>query len=300
MSYTEHNYRSRDGLSLYYRNYGSGENVVICLPGLTRNCKDFENLANYLSSGWRVICPDFRGRGQSDWDPMIRRYNIGTYASDVWVLLDSLDIQKFAVIGTSLGGLTAMTMADQQAHRLKGVVINDIGPEVPPAAVARIMLYVGRMPPVTDWDAATKQVRQAYEPAFPGMPDDFWPAFTRLSYRINTSGQPAPDSDPAIGDAARKSQRLVKLLRWLRRHGLVRRVGGVNVDPWDSFSALTMPSLLLLRGELSDVLALETVSRMQKIKPELETVTVPDRGHAPLLDEPVARDAIERFLARLI
>ena len=118
MSYTEHHYRSRDGLSLYYRSYGSGDDVVICLPGLTRNSKDFEDLAKHLSTRWRVISPDLRGRGRSDHDPKTSHYFAGTYVKDVWTLLDGLDIERFAIIGTSLGGLMAMIMADQQAVRL--------------------------------------------------------------------------------------------------------------------------------------------------------------------------------------
>jgi pimeloyl-ACP methyl ester carboxylesterase len=295
MNYSEHHYQSADGLSLYYREYGSGENVVVCLAGLTRNSKDFEDLANHLSAGWRVICPDFRGRGQSDRDPKIAHYHPGKYVADVWTLVDQLNIEKFVLIGTSLGGLVTMIMADQQAHRIRAVVLNDIGPEVPPEAVARILQYVGRMPPVNDWESAAAQVRQAYELAIPGMPDEFWPAFTRRSYRENADGRPAPDMDPGIGEAARKAQGTIKVLRWLRRHGCLRRVGGVNIDPWDSFAALTMPTLLL-RGELSDVLSAETVVRMQDVKQDLETVIVPGRGHAPLLDEPVARAAIDQFL----
>jgi pimeloyl-ACP methyl ester carboxylesterase len=299
MSYTEHHYRSHDDLSLYYRSYGSGDDVVICLPGLTRNCKDFEDLAKHLSIRWRVISPDLRGRGRSDHDPKPFHYFAGTYVRDIWTLLDELGIEKFAIIGTSLGGLMAMIMADQQAGRLRGVVLNDIGPEFPPDAVARILKYVGRTPPAADWNAAAKQARQKYSLAFPGLGDEFWLNFVRLSYRENAEGQPAPDMDPAIGDALRKAHSALKLLRWLRRLGLKRRVAGVNIDTWDSFRAMVMPCLLLC-GELSDVLTKEIIDRMQSLKPDLETVTVPERGHAPLLDEPVARSAIDSFLGRLI
>jgi pimeloyl-ACP methyl ester carboxylesterase len=299
MSYTEHHYRSRDGLSLYYRSYGSGDDVVICLPGLTRNCKDFEDLARHLSTRWRVISPDLRGRGRSDHDPNPSQYFAGAYARDIWTLLDGLGIRNFAIIGTSLGGLIAMNMADQQAGRLRGVVLNDVGPEFPPDAASRILQYVGRTPPSTDWNAAAKMARQKYSLAYPGMGDVFWQNFVRLSYAENEDGQPAPDMDPAIGDALRKAYSALKLLRWLRRLGLKRRVAGINIDTWDSFRAMVMPCLLL-HGELSDVLNRDIIDRMQSVKPDLETVTVPERGHAPLLDEPVARSAIDSFLGRLI
>ena len=298
MNYTQHHYRSHDDLSLYYRSYGSGDDVVICLPGLTRNCKDFEDLAGHLSTRWRVISPDLRGRGESDHDPEPSHYHAGTYVRDIWALLDGLGIDRFAIIGTSLGGMMAMIMADQQAARLRGIVMNDIGPEFPPDAVARILQYVGRTPPVADWPAAAKQAQQNYGLAFPDMGDEFWLDHIRQSYRVNEEGKPAPDIDPAIGDALRRGYKVVKFLGWLRRLGLKRRVFGVNIDPWDSFRAITMPCLLL-HGELSDVLTREIVDRMQSVKPDLEVITVPERGHAPLLNEAVAQRAVDRFLERL-
>ncbi len=280
MSYTEHRYRSHDGLSLYYRDYGSGSDVVICLPGMSRNSKDFEDLAEYLSKKWRVLSPDFRGRGQSAWDPNPANYHPMTYAQDTWILLDNLGIRRFAVIGTSLGGLTTMVMADQQADRLRAVVMNDIAPEIPSDAAARILNYMGRIPPVRDWEAAATRSRQTYEKALPGLPDEFWLSYVHWSYREDESGQVVPDMDPAIGDALRESAK-------------------DGFDTWHLFRALTMPCLLL-RGALSDVLTEETAERMRSIKPDLELVTVPDRGHAPLLNEETSRFAIKGFLGRLL
>ncbi|MCJ7558783.1 MAG: alpha/beta hydrolase [Gammaproteobacteria bacterium] len=299
MSYSEHHYRSNDGLKLYYRVYGSNENVLICLPGLTRNCKDFEKLAEHLASGWTVITPDLRGRGQSEHDPKFRNYRPGTYVSDTWSLLDSLGLTRVVVIGTSLGGLMAMIMADQQPQRIRAVVLNDVGPELPPAAVARILTYAGRTPPADNWDLASEQVRQAYALAYPKESADFWRDFTRLSYRQVDSGKVEPDIDPAIGEALRKSRGILKFLQWLRKHGLKRKVGGVNIDTWDSFRAISMPCLLL-HGEISDVLTPEIVGRMIAVNPQLQVCTVPDRGHAPSLDEPVARSAIDGFLDRIL
>lgn len=299
MSYSEHHYRSRDGLSLYYRSYGSGSNVVLCLPGLTRNCKDFQDLAEHLAGSWRVISPDLRGRGQSERDPKPAHYHLGTYVRDVWKLLDELGVERAVVIGTSLGGLIAMVMAAQHARRLQAVVLNDIGPEVPPPAVARILQYAGRTPSAKDWPAAAAQARQAYGLAYPDMPEDFWPAYIQLSYRENAAGRLEPDMDPAIGEVLRQPPAFLQWLQWLRHHGLMRWLGGINIDPWGSFRALTMPCLLL-HGALSDVLTGAIVQRMREVKPDLEVVTVPDRGHTPLLDEPVALSAIDRFLQRIV
>jgi len=140
--YSEHHYQSVDGLSLYYRNYGTSDNVLICLPGLTRNSKDFEELALRYAPDWRVITPDLRGRGQSDRDPVPSRYQHLTYASDIWKLADELEVQNFAILGTSLGGLIAMQMATQQPNRLPGIILNDIGPVIPDGAVCGT--YSGR------------------------------------------------------------------------------------------------------------------------------------------------------------
>lgn len=298
MSYEEHHYRSADGLSLYYREYGAGDDVVLCLHGLTRNSKDFDVLARRLATRYRVICPDVRGRGRSERDPKPRRYLPGTYVRDIWRLLDSLSIQHPTVIGTSMGGLLAMIMADQQPDRLRGVVMNDIGPEVPPEASGRILAYVGRMSPPRDWDEAAAQTRTVYETGLPGMPDTFWKDFVRLSFRADAEGKPEPDFDPMIGDILRNPPRLVRLVLWLNRHGLVRRAGGMALDPWDAFRAMTVPCLVI-HGAISDVLNDDIVRRMREAKPDLEVVEVPGRGHAPLLDEPEAIAAIDAFLERV-
>lgn len=279
MSYTEHQYSSHDGLSLYYRSYGSGDEVVICLPGMSRNCKDFDDLAEHLSLRWRVICPDFRGRGQSAWDPDPTNYHPVTYAKDTWTMLDDLGIRQFVVIGTSLGGLVAMVMAQQQSDRIRAVVMNDIAPEIPPDAAARILNYMGRIPPVSDWQAAATRSRQTYEQALPGLPDEFWQSWVHKSYREDESGKIVPDMDPAIGDALRKT-------------------AASGFDTWGLFRALAMPCLLL-RGALSDILTEDTAERMQAIKADLEMVTVPDRGHAPLLNENSSLQAIDSFLNRI-
>lgn len=302
MSHTEHQFKSHDGLSLYYRDYGSADDVVVCLPGLTRNSKDFEDLAEHLAQGparrWRVITPDLRGRGRSDHDPKPANYHPGSYVQDTWRLLDGLGIERVALIGSSLGGLMSMIMADQQPRRLRGVVLNDVGPEVPADAVGRILQYAGRTPPAASWDAAADAARRNYGLAFPGVPDAFWGRQVRLSWKENDEGKPAPDMDPAIGDALRKAQSALKLLRWLRRRGWVKRIRGVPIDTWDAFRAVTMPCLLL-QGALSDVLTDDIVKRMRDSKPDLGVVRVPDRGHAPLLDEPIARAAVDDFLGRL-
>lgn len=298
MNYTEHRYLSGDGLTLYSRIYGAGDDVLVCLPGLTRNCKDFEDLAGHLAGRWRVITPDLRGRGRSDYDPKPANYNVATYAADTWRLLDELGVRRAALIGTSLGGVISLIMAHQQPERLRGVVINDMGPDVPPAAINRILQYVGRLPAAENWATAARDAQKNYGLAFPDLPYEFWERHVHLNWKEDAQGTIVPDMDPAIGDVLRKTHSTMKILNWLCRFGLLKRVRGIPIDPWVLFDALTMPALLL-RGELSDVLTEETAARMQRVKPDLQVVRVPNRGHAPLLDEPESLGAIERFLDRL-
>lgn len=296
MSYQEHRYTSHDGLSLYYREYGNGPDVVICLPGLTRNSGDFENLAEHLADRFRVITPDLRGRGQSDRDPKWKQYLPPTYVQDAWGLMDGLGIDKAFVIGTSLGGLMAMIMADQQAQRLRGVVMNDIGPEVPDSAIARLLEYVGRTEPQPDWATAAEVSRLNYQVAYPDEDTEFWEKQTRIAWAEKADGSVVPNYDPAIGDALRHAAKAAGLVRFLKKLG-VRRLKGINLDPWDNFRKMDMP-VLVLRGAISDILTRETVAAMREVKPDLEVVEVPGRGHAPVLDEPTAREAIDQFLRR--
>lgn len=298
MSYSEQYYRSSDGLSLYYRDYGSGDKVILCLHGLTRNSKDFHNLAQHLAPDYRVISADIRGRGQSDRDPRSIRYNPGQYVKDAWKLLDQLKLQQVTVIGTSLGGLMAMIMADQQPRRLRALVLNDIGPELPLPAVQRIMTYAGRMPPAQTWEEAALQAKSAYEIAMPDMPMEFWREYVKLSYRENAAGKPEPDADPEIGQALRNPPAFVQWLQWMNKRGWIHRVAAVAIDPWDSFHAVKMPCLLV-QGALSDVLTDEIVSKMLAVHPQMQVVRVANRGHAPLLDEPEALAAIDGFLDKV-
>jgi pimeloyl-ACP methyl ester carboxylesterase len=275
-------YRSHDGLKLYYRDFAPEVTgvPVLCLPGLTRNSRDFEDLAWYLSRSRRVLTPDLRGRGYSEYDPDWRNYQLGTYATDIWTLLDGLGIPQVIVVGTSLGGLIAMAMAVQDSGRLRGVVMNDVGPEIAPEGLARIQAYTGRLPPVASWDEAIAQTKEVYGPTLPGLTEDEWRKMAWRVYREDPDGVPRLDIDPAIGRAVRES-------------------GAPTADAWKAFEALRDTPLLVIRGAMSDILAEETVVRMQERKPNLIAVTVPDRGHVPLLNEPECISAIDDFIEGL-
>lgn len=282
MGFTEHHYQTHDELSLYYRRYGSGKDVIVCLPGLTRNSKDFHEIATHLASRYCVLCLDLRGRGQSEWDPGWRNYHPATYINDTWALLDQLDMSGFILLGTSLGGLLAMIMASQQPKRVRAVILNDVGPEADPSGYARILASFDDEVEVKDWPDAARQCEQAHVESLPGMPAEFWHSHVRKTYREGQGGRPELEADPKIGEAIRK--------------GDLSRIAGIQVDPWAVFAALSMPCLVL-RGELSDILSAEIVERMVVVKPDLKKAVIPQRGHAPLLYEAESLVAIDQFLA---
>jgi len=299
MEFKEHYFQSEDGLSLYYREYGAGEQTVICLPGLTRNSKDFHDMALHLSPDYRVICPDLRGRGQSDRDVNWKNYNVGVYTRDVRALMASVQVDQAIFLGTSLGGLVAMILAYQSPALLTAAILNDLGPEVDPAGYKRILASAGNQSTeVKTWPEAIEQCKEKYGVAFPEMPNEFWQDFARKSYREGANGAPELDIDPKIGDAIRFTAKAGKVLGWLNKLKLLREVRGVPIDPWLAFRAISMPCLVL-RGEHSDILSEEIIDRMQAIKPDLVRATIPKRGHAPVLDEPASLAAIDAFLASL-
>ena len=275
-------FQSQDGLSLYYRDFGTDKpgTPVICLPGLTRNSRDFDDLANYLSARRRVITTDFRGRGLSDYDANWKNYHPLTYVQDTWTLLDQLGIDKVIVVGTSLGGLCAMVMSATQHERIAGVVMNDIGPEINPAGVARVQEYTGRIPPVKSWDEAVAQAKEIYGEWLPGLGEERWLKLARNGYREDQHGVPRLDMDNNIGEA-------------------VREVGPQKGNPWDLFDSFGDTPVTVLWGVMSDILTEEIIEKMKARKPDLNVVPIPNRGHVPLLDEPESLAAIDAFLERV-
>jgi pimeloyl-ACP methyl ester carboxylesterase len=274
-------FESADGLRLYYRDYAPavpGRLPVLCLPGLTRNSRDFEHVARRLQAQRRVLCVDLRGRGRSQHDPRWQNYHPGTYLADIERLLAVAGVERCVYFGTSLGGILTMLTAAARPARLAAAILNDVGPEIDPAGLARIASYVGRFPQARTWDEAVALVRATYEPTLPGLSPEQWADFTRRSYR-DVDGVPRLDMDPNIGEAVRAAP------------------AAAAPDLWPVFAALRPVPTLVLRGATSDILSTATYERMQREKPDLARVEVPDRGHVPLLDEPAAVAAIEAFLA---
>jgi len=277
----EYYYHSVDGLRLYARVYPArmaGGLPVLCLPGLTRNSRDFTALAEHMSGRHEVIAADLRGRGLSARDPDPSHYQLGQYVQDAWTLLDSRGATRVVIVGTSLGALMGMVMATRP-DRIAGVVLNDAGPELDLAGLLRIRSYAGKLPPVRNWTEAAAQAKAVHEKAVPGLTDAQWMEYARRNYREGTDGVPVPDMDPQIAAGFKQTP-----------------TGPLQM--WPLWAQLTGVPMLVIRGALSDLLSAATVERMRREKPDLEHLTVPNRGHTPLLDEPECLEAIDGFLSR--
>ena len=282
-AWTDRYFTSADGLRLYYRDYPAaapGLLPVLCLPGLTRNCRDFESSALRIRKTRRVLSADLRGRGRSQHDPNFLNYHPGTYMGDLARLLADAGVDKVILFGTSLGGILSMLIAAATPVVPVAVILNDVGPEVAPEGLQRIASYVGRHAPVRDWQQAAEQMRAMYGVAMPDAGDADWMAFARRSYS-EVDGVPVLDVDRGVGEAVRAAP------------------AGAAPDLWPLYAALKPVPTLAIRGELSDVLSVATFDRMQREKPDLQRVTVARRGHPPLLDEPECIAAIDAFLSRL-
>ncbi|HEX7373703.1 MAG TPA: alpha/beta hydrolase [Steroidobacteraceae bacterium] len=280
--WAERYFRSRDGLRLHYRDYaapGSSLPPVLCLPGLTRNSRDFEVVAPHIARERRVLCADLRGRGYSAHDPNWHNYQPATYVDDLLLLLADAGVERLVLLGTSLGGILSMVITSLQPQRVAGVVLNDIGPEIAEAGRERIARYVGRHPAVSNWDEAAQQVRATYALSLSEFTDEQWHAHARRTFS-KVDGVPRLDADPMIGEAVRAAASLP------------------TPDLWPVFLALRPIPALAIRGEHSDILSVETFDRMAALKPDLVRLTVANRGHTPLLEEPECLRALEEFLPR--
>lgn len=282
MNYADVFFTSADGVRLYARDYAGPEAAsptVLCLHGLTRNSKDFDNLARHLSSRARIIVPDTRGRGRSARATDLSTYRPEHYVGDVLTLLNLLQLPAVHLIGTSMGGLMSMMLLARSPERVRSVIINDIGPQVEPAGLQRIAGYVGQdggAVGAEDWQAATANVRRINADAFPDFSPRDWEDMAR-NLHVQIDDRVVLDYDPAIA------------------RGLAD--GTAAPDLWPLFEGLAPRPMLVLRGELSDLLSAATVDRMCAYSPLVQTRVVARRGHAPSLDEPDARAAIDAFLA---
>ncbi len=284
-AYREIRFTVQDGLTLVARDYGSAETgatPVLCLPGLTRNAKDFHELAMRLAPRRRVLALDFRGRGRSDRAADWRSYTVPVECADVLQLLALTGIGRVVAIGTSRGGLVAMALAAARPTALAGVVLNDVGPVLESEGLIQIRRRLDGATAPQSWADATEAVKAA-NPGFEDLDEEDWQAFARRLYR-DENGRPALDYDPDIA-------------RTFPTEAMLE--GGTLPPAWPSFMALAGRPVLVVRGANSDLLSAATVTAMQAAMPTLEAVTVPGRAHPPFLTEPEAEAAIDRLLDRI-
>lgn len=274
---------SIDGLRLHYRDYAgpADKPVLLCLAGLTRSARDFEAFAAAHAGTWRVVSVNLRGRGESSYAKDSLSYVPLTYLQDLHALLSAARIERFVGVGTSLGGLLVMLMTATHRDNIAGAILNDIGPVVEPGGQARLRGNVGRGANWPTWMHAARDFHTRNAAIYPDWQIADWLAFAKRLCRLTPQGRIAFDYDVRIAEAFRLPG------------------GDAGLDLWTGFDALAAVPVLSVRGALSDVLSPETQDAMAVRHPGLTTVTVPNVGHAPTLDEPAAVAAIDDFLAQI-
>lgn len=274
----EHVIRAADGRQLFARDWGPAEGAhaaVLCLPGLTRNSKDFNRLAPRLALDRRVICPDLRGRGRSERDPDWRNYDPRVYLDDLRHILAALGVARFHVVGISMGGLLGMALGVAMPNALVGLVINDVGPEINRSGASRILAYIATDRPQPDWPSAIAHLRTNLRKLSLSSDAD-WREFAENTYAPGPDGRLHFDWD-------------VNLAKPLLAGA------GDSPDLWALWRSVRRLPILVIRGGESDVLSAATLERMRTEKPDLVAVTLPGIGHAPTLDEPPSREAIDAY-----
>ena len=281
--------RSQDGLRLHARSYGdprAAATPIVCLPGLARHAGDFHDLATALAgpgeaSPRHVVAIDYRGRGQSDHDPKPANYTVAVETADLLAVLAELGIRRAIFVGTSRGGIITMGLASAVPEMVAGAVLNDIGPVIERAGLIRIKGYVGKLGQPKDVTDAAAIVARVFGAQFPNLAGSDWQAWARTTWE-EKAGRLVLTYDPALALT-------------------VEAVGPDSEIPdlWPLFGALKDVRVLLIRGGLSDLLSEATAAEMMARHPDLDLLTVPDQGHAPLLKGEAMMTAISRFVERI-
>ena len=275
---------SADNLRLHARDYAGPDGgtlpPVLCMPGLTRNARDFEGLAPHIAKRRRVLAIDFRGRGDSAYDREAGRYLPPTYAADVIDLIDQQGIDRCVAIGTSLGGLVTMMLAAMRPGLLAGAVLNDVGPELGEEGLARIRGYVGQQSAHPSWVHCARAMAADHGSVYPGWTLEDWLVFAKRTHRLTPEGRIVADYDSAIATPFRQPG------------------GETGADMWPLFDALKTVPTLIVRGGNSDILSAKVARKMAGRIDDAALVVIARTGHAPTLDEPESRSAIDALLAR--
>jgi len=251
--------------------------AVMMIHGLAGQAHAFDSIATKLADRFHVYCLDVRGRGESEWGPP-DGYHMANYIADLEAVREALNLEQFALVGTSMGGLISMNYAAKFPNRVTRMVINDIGPEIDPAGLQRIIAYIRDAPEAfANMKAVVKYYRENYGPMVARLPDDQVAEFARWNVRKSDTGLYVWKMDPAVRAAVAPPP---------------------EEDPWVVAGRIQCPALVL-RGAQSDVLSAEVAHRMEEVIADCRLVEVPSVGHAPLLTEPVALEALTEFLAPL-
>lgn len=279
--WTDHYLWTSDNVRLHYRDFPGGHEgkpALLCLPGLTRNARDFEALATRLSPAFRVVTPSFRGRGDSGYarDPL--SYVPLTYLQDMGRLLDEARLTKVIIIGTSLGGLMGLLLDGTQRSRIAGLVLNDLGPTMEEAGLVRVRAQVGKGGNWPTWLTAARDIGRRQADIYPGWTLEQWLAHAKRLCRVSREGRIVWDYDPEIAAPFNLPN------------------ADPQLDLWAALDGYAGRPVLSIRGARSDVMSAATQERMRARVPGLVAVTVPDVGHAPTLEEPEAVAALDRFL----
>ncbi len=277
---------SNDGLRLHFRDYPArAENAhrppILCIPGLTRNARDFELVAARLAGDWRVICVDLRGRGDSAYAKDAMSYVPLTYVQDMEALLRAENIERFVAFGTSLGGLITMLLASTRPGRVVGALLNDVGPQLEPEGLARIRDYVGQGRSFPTWMHAARALSEAQGAVFPGYGVSEWLDLAKKTLKIGAGGRIVYDYDMKIAEP------------------FAVPGGEAGVDLWPAMAGLSPAQVLIVRGALSDVFSSATAERMLTMLPHGRLLTVENKGHAPTLEELEVASVIDDLLARV-
>ena len=276
-------FTSKDGLRLHMKDWGVASSAlpVVCLPGLSRTADDFDSLAARLSPTRRVVALDYRGRGLSDRDPDWKHYDLFVENLDILTVLEAAGIEAAIFVGTSRGGLHTMLMTGTRPKALRAVVLNDIGPVLEVEGLRRIQSYVGKLPRPSSWAGAVEIAKGIMGAHFTGLGEADWEVYARQTFEETEAGF-APRYDPAI-------------MKAFAQMDLDKPIPAL----WPQFEALAPVPVLAIRGENSDLLSPQTLAEMARRHPNIESMTVPGQGHAPLLMDEATLVRIEAFIARV-
>jgi pimeloyl-ACP methyl ester carboxylesterase len=258
-----------------YLEWGDARNrdVLVCVHGLTRTGRDFDQLARALCGQYRVVCPDVAGRGDSDPLPDATLYGVPQYAADMVTLIARLDVEAVSWLGTSMGGLIGMALAAQAGSPVKRLVLNDVGPLVTRASLERLASYVGKTPSFASVEEAERYIRAISAPFGPHS-DAQWRFLTETWLRRNDDGTWRAHYDPRIAEPFKADQ---------------------DLELWALYDAVRCPTLVL-RGELSDLLLPPTAEEMARRGPRARVVEIRGVGHAPTLLDPDQIAPVREFL----